>query len=138
MARQNEELILIIFQKQKVNYFKLSKTDEENKSILYMASLYLSSEELYTLLQTKNRKNKVQNIKEVKDMTSLQVKQFKCHQKSEKWDKMLNLKNKILELRNEENLSYREIAGFLKTYHRLEVSHSYIATFFNEIKEINV
>ena len=134
MAKQNEELILATFEKQKDNYFKLSKANEENKSILYLASIYMAAEELCTLLQGKKKKNRQQDLHEVKDVTGLQAKQFKQEKSSEKWDKLLNIKSKILRLIDNENLSYREVSKFLKKYHSLEVSHSYIATFYNEIK----
>ncbi len=136
MAKQNEDLILVCFEKQKENYFKLSKIDEENRSILYLSSLYLAAEELYTLLQGKKKKNRLQNLHEVKDVTGLQAKQFKQRYSSEKWDKLLNIKSKILRLIDHENLSFREVSKFLKKYHRLEVSHSYIATFYQKMKEI--
>ena len=134
LARQNEELLLVAFEKQKAKYFKLSKIEEENKSILYLAAYYLAVEELYNTLLQKKRKNKVLNLHEVDDATNLQVKQFKQHHKSEKYEKLLNLKGKIIKLIEEENLSYRAVSEFLKTYHRLEVSHSYIATFYNNIQ----
>jgi isopentenyldiphosphate isomerase len=135
IAKQNEELILIVLEKQKDNYFKISKVDEDNKSILYLAALYMAAEEICALLQSKGKKNKAQNPHEVKNVTKLQAKQFRKHRKAEKWDKLLNLKGKIFRLRDEENFSYREIEEFLQSYHKLDVSHSYIATFYNKTKD---
>jgi len=135
LARQNEELILVAFEKQKDFFFRLPKNKEENKSVLYLAAYCMAAEALYSILVQKKRKNKVINLQEVSDTTSIQVKQFKRHQKSEKYDRLLNLKGKIFKLIEEEKLSFRQVSKFLKTYHRLEVSHSYIATFYHEIKK---
>jgi len=135
LARQNEALILSAFVKQRDYFFKLSNK-EENKSILYLCAFYLATDELYTLLQSKKKKEKLQNLHEIGNATSLQVKQFKQHQPSEKWNKLLNIKNKIFKLIEEENLSFREVSKFLKTYHKLQVSHTYIATFYNALKEL--
>ncbi len=135
LARQNEELILLAFEKQKDFLFNLSKMEEKNKSILYLAAYCMAANALYVLLAKKNSKNKAINIHEVVDTTTMQAKQFKRVQVSEKWDKLLNLQGKIIRLIEAEKLSYREVSRFLKTYHRLEVSHSYIATFYHYLKE---
>jgi len=135
LARQNEELQLVAFEKQKDFLFNLSKMEEKNKSILYLAAYCMAADALYVLLVQKKSKNKAIDIHDVVDTTTMQAKQFKRIQVSEKWNKLLNLQGKIIRLIEAEKLSYREVSRFLKTYHRLEVSHSYIATFYQKYKE---
>lgn len=135
LSRQSEELLLVSFERQRDEYFKLSKIDEDNKSLLYLSAFYISVYGLYSTLNGKQGKNRAMNIGEVKDVTSLQAKQFKRHLDSEKWDKLLNLKSKILKLKDDEGLSFRELSEFLLRYHRLEVSHTYVANFYRKISE---
>lgn len=134
MAKQNEELLLLAFEKQKEYYFKLSHKNETNKSILYFAAFCIAVEEIYHSIASQKRKNKVLNLDDIKDTTKIQAKQFKQSRKSETYDKLLNLKSKIIALIEEENLSFRQVSLFLKKYHKFEVSHSYIATFYKKMK----
>lgn len=135
LAKQNEELHLCAFEKQKKFVFRLSKIDEADKSILYLSAYYLAADELHSLLGSKKSKNKALNLDEIDDNTKLKVRQFKKHIKSEKYDRLLNIKNTVIEVIEKENLSYRGVSEFLKKYHRFEVSHSYIATFYRDIKK---
>ncbi len=135
MVNQNEEVILIAFESQKEHLFKLSKLNEKNRSILYLSAMYIAADYLHSAYYKQNSKSRGIDINAVKGVTQLQVKQFKKNIKSVKYDTLLNLKNKILALKDGENLSFREISFFLKKYHRFEVSHSYIATFYQNIKE---
>lgn len=123
------------FEKQKDYFFKISTKDEPNKSILYLSALYLAAEEIHNSLKSQDSKNRIFNIDEVKDPTKMQAKQFKQSKNSEKYDKLLNLKEKIFKLIDKENLSFRDVSAFLKKYHKFEVSHSYIATFYHKTKE---
>ncbi len=135
IAKQNEELILYAFEKQKDYIFKLSNKEETNKSILYLSAFYLAANELYDLHHAKNCKKKVTNIDEIGDITTMQAKHFKQAQPSVKYDRLLNLKGKILALIEEQEFSYRQVSKFLKKYHRFGVSHTLIAKFYNDIKD---
>lgn len=135
LASQNEEIILMAFESQKEYLFSISRANEENKSILYLAALYLAAEHLNNLYHAHTGKNRDMNIQSVQGVTRMQAKKVRKEIQSDKYDKLLNLKNRILALKEEENLSFRQISEFLKKYHRLEVSHSYIAKFYNEMKE---
>ena len=135
LANQNEEIVLMAFVEQKEFFFKLSKANEENKSILYLSALYNAADHLFSLNHAQTHKNRDMDIHAVQGATSMQAKSFKKSVQSDKRDKLMNLKNKIITLKDEENLSFRQISALLKRYHRLEVSHSYIATFYNKLKE---
>jgi len=135
IVNQNEEVILIAFESQKEHLFKLSKLGEKNKSILYLSAMYMAADHLHSAYYNQNSKSRGIDINAVKGATKLQVKQFKQNVPSVKYDKLLNLKNKIMVLKDDENLSFRQISQFLLKYHRLKVSHSYIATFYHQTKE---
>ena len=137
LVNQNEEIVLIAFEKQKEYFFQLSKQDEPNKSVLYLSALYMAVDHLYGTYYSQNSKRREMDLHSLQGATRLQAKKLKRTAQSMKYDKLLNLKNKILVLKNEENLSFRQISKFLLTYHKLEVSHSYIATFYHTIKEKN-
>lgn len=138
ISNQNEEVVLIAFESQKKFLFKLQSTlNEENRSILYLSAIYLAADHLHSAYHNQNSKSREIDINVVEGATKLQVTQFKVNVPSVKYDKLLNLKNKIMVLKDDENLSFRQIAQFLLKYHRLKVSHSYIATFYNKIKEKN-
>lgn len=137
LSNQDEEIILMAFEKQKEYFFQLSKQDEPNKSVLYMSALYMAVDHLYGTYYSQNSKRREMDLHSLQGATRLQAKKLKRTAQSMKYDKLLNLKNKILVLKNEENLSFRQISKFLLTYHKLEVSHSYIATFYHTIKEKN-
>jgi hypothetical protein len=126
---------LIAFEKQKDFLFGFSNIDEENRSVLYLAAYIMAANSLYLILGQKKRKNKVTSLDKVSDIARLQATQFRHEQRAEKFEKLLNLQGKIVNLIEKEKLSYREVSRFLKTYHRFEVSHSYIATFYHELKE---
>lgn len=135
LTRQNEGVQLIAFEKQKDFLFGFSNIDEENRSVLYLAAYIMAANSLYLILGQKKRKNKVTSLDKVSDIARLQATQFRHEQRAEKFEKLLNLQGKIVNLIEKEKLSYREVSRFLKTYHRFEVSHSYIATFYHELKE---
>jgi len=135
LVNQDEEIILMAFEKQKEYFFQLSKQDEPNKSVLYLSALYMAVDHLYGTYYSQNSKRREMDLHSLQGATRLQAKKLKRTAQSMKYDKLLNLKNKILVLKNEENLSFRQISEFLLKYHELEVSHSYIATFYHKTKE---
>jgi len=135
LARQNESIIHLAFQKQKEHYFTLSGVQENDKSILYMSSLYLATAELYNTLQGKQNKNKAINLSTVSDKSSLQAKQFKKKRVSIKYEQLLNIQSKLLFLIDKEGLSYREMSKFFETYHRLKVSHTLIRQVYLDLKK---
>lgn len=135
ISKQSEELLVVAFERQKDEYFKLSKADEDNKSILYLSAFYTAVNQLYSRLNGKKDKNRKMDIHGVEDLTKLQARQFTRNLYNEKWDKLLNLKSKILKLKDTEGLSFRQISEFLHRYHRLDVSHTYISNFYSQMKE---
>jgi hypothetical protein len=126
-------MILEAFIKQKEHYFTLSQRSEVNKSILYLASLYRAAHDLYAASKRIAMKNRHENIDDVEEVTSIQVLQHTKHIPSPKMERMLNLKNKILKLRHQEKMSYRDISDFLRKFHRFEVSHTAIHYFVKQM-----
>ena len=135
LAKQNEEMILLAFEKQKTHLFKLNRIKEDNRSIIYLSAMYLAIEELYLAGKLSLSKNKGGDLKNIQDITEIQAKGFKKNTEAPKIERLLNLKSKMIALRNEQNMSYRDISKFLKKYHRLDVSHSTVHTFFRNVIE---
>jgi len=135
LEKQSEELGFETFVRQQKYYFDLSRHKEENKSLLYYAAHTLAVSEIYDQMNPKKGKNKVISLGINQDISQLQAKQFKQFKSSKKYDKLLNLKNKIITLKDKQNLSFRQISVFLLRYHKLEVSHAYIATFYQNVKD---
>jgi len=133
LAKQNEEMILLAFKKQKVYLFKLTHTKEENRSIIYLSAMYLAAEELYMAGKLSLSKNKGGSLKDIQDITEIQAKGFKKNIEAPKTERLLNLKGKMVALKNDQNMSYRDISKFLKKYHRLDVSHATVHAFFKNI-----
>lgn len=130
LAKQNEEMILLAFEKQKAHLFKLNRIKEDNRSIIYLSAMYLAIEELYMAGKLSLSKNKGGDLKDIQDITEIQAKSFKKNVKAPKTEKLLNLKAKLVALRNEQNMSYRDISKFLEKFHRLSTSHTTLHIFF--------
>ncbi len=120
------EIIYTVFQKQKDYYFELSRSKESDKFILYQSAFYLAMQEIYSTVKNQNAKKKSGDLDDVSDPTSLQAKQIKKQSSSRKYERLLDLQSKVLSLKKEEHLSFREMSTYFKTYHRLEVSHTLI------------
>ena len=136
LSKQNEEVILLAFEKQKEQLFKLNYIKEDNRSILYLSAMYLAIDELYQTSRSSLSKNRSGDLGNIQDVTNLQIKQFRKDHESQKTDRLLNLKGKLITLKNDERMSYRDIAKFLKKYHRLDVSHTTIHTFFKSFMKV--
>ncbi len=135
LAKQNEEIVLYAFEKQKGHLFKLHGISEENRSIIYLSAMYLAIDELYLAGKLSLSKNKGGDLKDIQDITEIQAKGFKKNIEAPKIERLLNLKGKMVVLRNDQKMSYRDISKFLKKYHRLDVSHSTVHAFFRNIME---
>lgn len=136
LARQNEAIIYLTFQKQKECFFALSKINEEDKSLVYLCALYLATNELFNLQKSMDSKSKSLNLQDVADVTALQAKAFQKNRIAYKYEKLLNLQSKITTLIEKEKLSFRDVAKFLEKYHRLKVSHTLVHQFYRDIRSI--
>jgi len=126
VARQNVEIIYTIFQKQKDYYFQLTGSKEPDKFLLYQSAFYLAMHEIYMIIKNKNSKRKSGSLADVVDPTSLQAQRIKKQSNAHKYDRLLDLRSKVLNLKKIDGLSFREMSTYFKTYHRLEVSHTLI------------
>ncbi len=126
VARQNVEIIYTVFQKQRDHYFQLTRSKESDKFLLYQSAFYLAMHEIYVSIKNQNIKKKSGNLADVSDPTSLQAKRIKKQSYRRKYERLLDLQSKVLNLKREEELSFREMSRYFKIYHRLEVSHTLI------------
>jgi len=125
-ARQNIMVIHEIFKKQKEHYFQLSKSKETDKFLLYQSAFYLAMHDIYEAVKDRSTKKRIDCLTDMLDPTSIRAKRVKKQHHARKYEKLLDLRSKIINLKKIEGLSFREMAIYFSTYHRLEVSHTLI------------
>ncbi len=135
--KQNELIIYEVFKIQKQQFYKLKNLFQNADSITLSASaLFVAIAKVKQAIIAKSSKAKINNIVNIKSPITLRIKQMKRKSKGEKYEKLLNQKSTILELREKENTSFYEIARYLLKWHKLDVSHSWVRKFYNDIKEL--
>ena len=136
LARQNAKTIVFAIEKKEEYATEFSKFGREDQSVIEAAALYCAAHEIMTMAATSTQtKNRSKALNDVKDPTQIQALQFKKNVQSIKYDRLLNMRNKILALKDEHMLSFRLISAFLLKYHRFSVSHTYISTFYRNMKK---
>lgn len=134
-CRQHFEVMLEIFKLQKNYFFQLkSKHSDLDLSLLGAASFVKAVVEIYNLAKNVHKKNRTDDIKNVKNPTKIRSKMMQNYKQRDKFDKLLNIQNVILELREKEKLSFRKISQYLLKFHRLEVSHTLVSNFYKFLK----
>ncbi|MFK5937898.1 MAG: hypothetical protein QM497_05805 [Sulfurimonas sp.] len=132
-SRQNIAVQIDIFEEQKNQFFKL-KSDCREVQIVPLAAFLLAIQYFYSLVFSKNNKNKQDNLNGSAKISMFTIKKAKKIRKKEKREKLLNLWSIIIDLR-EEGFSFREISEHLKGRHRLNVSHTYIINLWKELED---
>jgi len=130
----NRQNILIqndVLAEQRNQYFKL-KNNGVSSDLLSICSFYLSLDKLKKT-DNLNFKNNNLNIKNLEQISDNSIKKFQKNRIKEKKEKLLNYCNVIKKLRSK-NFSFRQISEYLRGHHRFEVSHTYVANFWNEFK----
>lgn len=130
MSRQNVLVQIDVFKEQKNQFFKL-QNQEVNAEIVPLAAFYLAIDKYYQLSDSNNIKNKSNSLEKAGQVSQLYIKKGKKLRKKEKFEKLLDLRHKLIELQ-EEGYSLRNIKKYLKGAHGFDVSHTYIA---DRIKE---
>ncbi len=87
-----------------------------------------------TALQRKKRIN-LSDTKKLSELRVLRVKGKEKTKRAKNREKLENLYYVIKQLRNDENLSWRQLSVYLKKYHRLDVSFSYLRQCFLELSD---
>ncbi len=122
-ARVDTSTKLKILEHQKQLFHKLRSacSDVEN-AILTLASLILAIDNVVKELDTVN-------------LNTIKLKNKSVRQKAKR-DKLLGYWAIIRTLKLEQDLSFRQIAQYIKKYHKLEVAHSTLYRLWSEIETI--
>jgi len=120
-ARGSVELRVDVFKLQKNIFYELRQKNKEQKlEIISYCAFVLAIKKIF-----ENDENIKREFK------------FKWKIKNSKKEKLLNLWAIILNLKNEQNYSFRDISKYLKKYHRFEVSHTSIFQIWQNIEGKN-
>lgn len=128
--KQNIEIQLLIFNEQKNQFFKL-KSQAEHHSLIPLASFYLAINLHVEQEKQFDKKNASHSLQNLSKLTSFEIKKNKTMRAKEKREKLLNLIS-ILKTLRAEKYSLRGISRYLRSKHRFDVSHAYIADFLKE------
>ncbi len=119
-ARLNEFLRVEIFENQRTIFHKLKSKniDIENNTITYCSFI----------LAIKEYESNV-NLDELRS-----IKFENQYKKIDINEKLSTVVSVIIQLKEKQNFTYRDIAKYLKKNHRIDVAHSTIFKFYNRIK----
>lgn len=116
------KLKILQYQKQLFHKLKATYGDVDN-SILTLSSIVLAVDTI------------------VKELDGVNLNAMKLRSKSIKKkikrEKLLGYWAVVRTLKLEQHMSYRQIAQYLKKYHRLDVAHSTVFEIWNELENIN-
>lgn len=98
-----------------------------------LLAFILGVSDIYNQIFQKNIKNKDEKLKNIKSPLFFRAKQIKKDRNRVKYERLLNLKSVIFHLRKEE-MSFYQISNYLKKWHKLEVSHTWIRKFYNDLR----
>ena len=113
---------LTILDQQKSLFHKLKSiySDVDNK-VLTLASLILATEEVL---------NKVDEV----NLKAMKLRSNSIRKKNLKREKLLAYWSVVKTLKDEQNMSFRDISNYLKKYHKFEVSYSIVFKTWKEME----
>lgn len=136
LAHQNDLIVYEVFKLKKNHFYRLKNEGRHAEPVLIdVVALYLAIKETISQLKVSNRKNRSDNFGFLRKIGDTRAKQLRKPRFNVKREKLLNLHGVIKSLVEEKSYSYREVAKYLKTYHRFDVSHTAIRGFYLKIKE---
>lgn len=132
--KQSSELLIMLQEDEKSNYFKfksrnLNLTNEE----LSLMSSYSSAFNIRKLIEKKNIDD-IKDIDRLGIVQELDIAKHRRNRKRPKYEKLLNNKSKIKDMLKK-GYSLRIMSNYFRTK-KLIVSHSFIADFIKEQKDI--
>lgn len=136
LSKQNDLIVHEIFKLQK-KYFHRFKSAYPNENPILMAqvSFFQALREYISDLEEMNRKNRSTNFGYLKKVSKNRAKQFRKPRLSPKHEKLLNLQNVVLNLREVEGYSSRDVSAYLLKNHKFEISHTEILKFEKFLKK---
>jgi len=130
---QSVDIQTDIFKEQKNQYFVLKNKFGTNETIS-LSAFFISVDIFYQQERLQKKKNKSQDLHSLVHISDSAIKKFRKDKPKEKREKLLNLISVIKKLRTE-NFSFRQISQYLRSKHRLDVSHSYIRQIWEELND---
>lgn len=136
LAKQNDLIVYEVFKLQK-KYFYRFKSGYPNVSPILMAQVtfFEGLREYISDLEDLNRKNRSTNFGYMKKVSKERAKQFRKPRLSPKHEKLLNLQNVVLNLRDVEGYSSRDVSAYMLKIHKFEISHTEILKFEKLMKK---
>jgi hypothetical protein len=136
LAKQNDLIVYEVFKLQKKHFHRF-KSDYPNENPILMAqvSFFQALREYISDLEDLNRKNRSTNFGYMRKVSKARAKQFRKPRMNPKHEKLLNLQNVVLNLRDVEGYSSRDVSAYMLKIHNFEISHTEILKFEKLIKK---
>lgn len=136
LAKQNDLVVYEIFKLQKKHFYHF-KNDSQNENPILMAqvSFFHALRGYISDIEDLNRKNRSTNLGYLKKVNKNRAKQFRKPRLNPKHEKLLNLQNVVMNLRNSEGYSSRDVSAYLLKIHNFEISHTEILKFEKLMKK---
>jgi len=132
--RQNDLVKIDVFKEQKNQFFRLKSTDMKLEETLQLIAFYLAIDKFYNLENLNNQKNKGQNLAKLASISNFSIKKSRKVRIKKKRDKLINIWSVVQKLK-EKDFSLRDISQYLKSKHRMNVSHTYIDEIWKELED---
>lgn len=136
LAHQNDLIVQDTF-KMKKNHFHRLKSEGHitDNTLIEVLAFYLAIKEMIALSKITNRKNRSGNFGFLRKIGEIRAKQFRKPRSNLKREKLLNLQNVVLNLREVEGYSSRDVSAYLRKNHKFEISHTEILKFEKLMKK---
>ncbi|MFH0709897.1 MAG: hypothetical protein V2A75_06805 [Pseudomonadota bacterium] len=136
LAKQNDLIVYEVFKLQKKHFYRFkSGNPNENPILMAQVTFFEGLKEFISDIEDMNRKNRSTNFGYMKKVSKARAKQFRKPRLSPKHEKLLNLQNVVLNLRNSEGYSSRDVSEYLLKNHKFEISHTEILKFEKLMKK---
>jgi len=136
LSKQNDLVVYEIFKIQKKHFHRFkSGYQNENPILMAQVSFFQALREYISDSEDLNRKNRSNNFSYIKKVSKNRAKQFRKSRLNPKHEKLLNLQNVVLNLRDNEGYSSRQVSAYLLKIHKFKISHTEILKFEKLIKK---
>lgn len=136
LAKQNDLVVYEVFKLQKKHFHRFkSGYPTENPILMAQVSLFQALREYISDIEDLNRKNRSTNFGYMRKVSKNRAKQFRKPRMNPKHEKLLNLQNVVMNLRNSEGYSSRDVSAYLLKIHNFEISHTEILKFEKLMKK---
>lgn len=136
LGKQNDLVVYEVFKLQKKHFHRFkSGHPNENPILMAHVSFFQALREYISDMEDMNRKNRSSNFGYLKKVSKNRAKQFRKPRLNLKHEKLLNLQNVVLNLRDVEGYSSRDVSAYMLKIHNFEISHTEILKFEKLMKK---